>query len=334
MTADEEPGASTVHCCEAAWSDRLGERRSIVVLPRDGVAAASYATSRLKWVGRLDGEPYLWGFYRESDHPDGRRLAEARRKAEKDIESRNVEISLSVPITASSAEAETWADATEAMLTVVGRTDAEWAAAEVRARRWWNALFAGQVRKRARRRYRYTMDTAARQYAEAVGDLSTRVRAEVVQAKQAARERHEALQREQQRQARASDERQAATRRRATEAIEAVDQHQVWLLLVEGETAYVKRSDVRPRASSQLPPADRRWSEPLTPHDLAYEIAYEKVANIVFDKAAVAATRQELNAGDVDADRWWDQHYQCAVKSVSEWEMRNRRGGYSSGSFI
>jgi hypothetical protein len=98
-------------------------------------------------------------------------------------------ISSSVPITMSPAEAEVCADASDVMLAAVGRADATWTAAGVRAGRWWNALLAERVRERARRRYRKVMDTAARRYADAVGDLPARVRAEIVRAERDLRQR-------------------------------------------------------------------------------------------------------------------------------------------------
>lgn len=321
----EEFGAWTVRCCEAAWTDRLGERHSIVVAPRDHEDAKGYATRRFQSVvcPVSDSSFQLWYNEWNPDDPNVRRRDEERRKAEKELEALHLTLSASVSMTMSPEEAGACADAVDSVLAVVGSTDAEWAAAEVRAGRWWNAPLAERMRERARGRYRKAMDTAVQQYAEAVGDVPARVRAEVVRAERAAQERQREIEAE-------------ATRQRAArqQVIATVDNRRVWQLLVEGTTAYVKRSDIPPTAA--LPPADRPWSEPLEPYPLALRIAgllYQrlmvppKIRELVFDDAAVDAVGRELSAGGVRPSTWWDDHARRAAEWKSEFEMRHRRGG-------
>jgi hypothetical protein len=331
MTILDFVEVDAVYCCMVTWTDRLGQRRSIVVVPRDGEAAQSYATRRLQRVGRLPGDPYLWGwgFQEDPDDPSVRRRAEARRKAEKDIEARSVTISLHVPISVTPAQAARYADATDAMLAAVDRTDAEWAAAGARAARWWNAPFAQRLRTRAPRWYREAMDVAAREYAEAVDDLPERVGAQVARADDAERERLWKLREEESRRSRARQR-----------VVSAADKRRVWQVLVEDGTAYIKRSDVAPTAA--MPPAGRRWSEPLVPYAMWLEIAdltYQRmmvppaVRDIVVDEAAADAVRREFHAVGADPDGWWEGHHQHAVQWKAEYETSRRRGGYSSGSF-
>ena len=150
-TADEF-GVETVHCYEAVWTDRLGERRSIVVLPRRGEPAQAYVARHVPWIVHQGSDSYSWAWDVNRDPYDPavmRRSAQRRRAKKKrgktgvariDLEAWHITISRGVSITASPAEAGAYADAADVMLTVVGRTDAAWTTAGVRAGRWWNAF--------------------------------------------------------------------------------------------------------------------------------------------------------------------------------------------------
>ncbi|MDQ1033182.1 hypothetical protein QF035_010764 [Streptomyces umbrinus] len=129
--------------------------------------------------------------------------------------------------------------------------------------------------------------------------------------------------------------------RQRQQAINAVDRARVWRILVRDTTAYLKRSDVEP--TTTLPGHGEAWSETLDIGDLARWLApllYKrlmvppKVWHMVWDDAAAEATRGELAPLHIDLTEWWFGHYGPAADTVTESEMRHRRGGYSSGSFV
>ncbi|MEU2900827.1 hypothetical protein ACWC4E_30470 [Streptomyces sp. NPDC001273] len=54
---------------------------------------------------------------------------------------------------------------------------------------------------------------------------------------------------------------------------------------------------------------------------------------MVWDVAAEAA-QGGLAPLDLGLSKWRLEHYRPVADSVADWEMRHRRGGYSSGGFV
>ncbi|GAA3384759.1 hypothetical protein [Cryptosporangium minutisporangium] len=340
MAAAGETGSSppTFHCCLAHFTDRLGDRHSLVVAPGRSPAPASYTAWRERHArlereaaARAGGGYMLTGLSSAPPPPkpeEVRRDAVARLEAERDLAARHIEVSQSVRIDADEQAARAWIAAADDLLDAVDAADAALARSEARARR--TPLLADRLRERARRRYRQAVATAAETYREAVGELPDRVRIAVAVAVAAAYQRQLEIERER--------ARKDAKRRQATATADA---RRVWRLLVRDRTAYVKRSDVTP--TTRLPKAEQGWGEPLTPSDLAHRLAqllYQRlmvapqIFDLVWDDAAVRATRRQLNAGGAAFDGWWAEHYRRAERQVSDFENRHRRGGYSAGGFV
>ncbi|WP_406486054.1 hypothetical protein [Streptomyces phaeochromogenes] len=331
MSGDDGHGSGsvTVLCCVASWRDwRRSTRRSLVVLPSQGEQPESYAARRLRpheqlsWHDR-QGFAY-WGRARDpaSVAFRARLIREAVRERER---LQALWISPTVEIEADEESVAAWTEAIDEFLRAKDRAEDRLSRSLERVRR------RGTVRANTRKyqRFERRMAAAERAYQQAVGDLPARVQPEIDKAQRALRDRrikiqNESNQRYQQRQ----------------QAINAVDGARVWQILVRDETAYMKRSDVEP--TTTLPGHDEAWSEPLTIRALAYRLApllYQrlmvapKIWHMVWDDAAVEATQSELAPQHIDLSKWWHEHYDRAANWFADSEMRDRRGGYSSGGF-
>ncbi|MBT3155448.1 hypothetical protein HTV45_32190 [Streptomyces sp. CHD11] len=331
MSGDEghRSGSVTVLCCVASWKDWRLTRRSLVVLPSQGERPASYAARRLRphkqlaWHER-QGFGY-WG--RENSPSDAgiqlRAMSEAVRWRK---ELQDLRISPTVEIEADEESVAAWTEAVDEFLRAKDRAEDRLARSLERTRR------RGIVRPNTLkyRRFERRMASAERAYQQAVGDLPTRVQPEIDKAQRAAHYRQLTFQSEI---SRRTQQRQ--------QAINVVDRARVWRILVQDETAYMKRSDVEP--TTTLPGDDEAWSEPLTIDDLARRLApllYQrsmvapKIWYTVWDDAAADATQSELEPLGLGLSKWWLEHYRPAASSVADGETRPRYGGYSSGGFV